>query len=58
MAECMFEGVSKNSRRMGVRDMRYHPKSYVAQRRHTVMFIIETSGCVIGVGIDLGFVVH
>ena len=35
----MFEGVSENSRRMGgVRDLRYHP-SYVAQGRHTVMFI-------------------
>ena len=54
----MFEGVSENSRRMGVKDLQYHPKSYVAQRRHTVMFITQTSGCVIGVGIDLGFVAH
>ena len=54
----MFEGVSENSRCIGVRDLRYHPKSYVAQRRHTVMFITWTSGCVIGVGIDLGFVAH
>ena len=58
MAECMFEGVGENSRRIVVSDMRYHPKSYVAQRRHTVMFITYTSGCVIGVGIDLGFVAH
>ena len=39
MTKCVFEGVSENSRRMGVRELRYHPKSYVVHRRHTVMFI-------------------
>ena len=43
---------------MGVRDPRRDLKSSVAQRRYTVMFITLTSGCVIGVGIDLGFVTH
>ena len=29
MEECIFEGVSKNSRRMGVRDTRYHSSVWV-----------------------------
>ena len=29
MAECMFEGVSENSRHMGVRDPRYHSSVWV-----------------------------
>ena len=29
MAECMFEGVSENSRRMGVREPRYHSSVWV-----------------------------
>ena len=29
MAKCMFEGVSENSRRMGIRDPRYHSSIWV-----------------------------
>ena len=29
MTECMFKGVSEKSRRMGVRDMRYHSSLWV-----------------------------
>ena len=29
----MFEGVSENSRRMSIRDLRYHPKGSVARER-------------------------
>ena len=43
---------------MGVRDPWCDLKSSIAQRRHTVMFMTQTLGCVIGVGIDLGFVAH
>ena len=42
----------------GVRDPRLEPRSSVAQRIHTVMFITQTSGCAIGVGIDSGLVTH
>ena len=41
---------------MGVRDPLREPKSYVAQRIHTVMIITYTSSGAIGIGIESGLV--
>ena len=53
---CKRLAVSSEKFCVGVRDPRHEPKSFVAQRRHTVMIITYTSSRVIGVGIDSGLV--
>ena len=53
---CKRPAVSSGKFCVGVRDPRRKPKSYVAQRRHTVMIITHTLSGVIGVGIDSGLV--